>query len=442
MTGAVGVMSSSGISSRSAPAIDLPARFLAFALVDLLFVGLSAPFALPLLLTGYYQSKLLVFVHLNTIGVVGIMITGASYQLVPVVLQTPIASERLGRASFWCLLAGILAFLSGLYTGRLPLLGSGGTLMVLGFAIYIAVIILTLLRAPVIDIVGWHIAASLCGLAGGMTLGLLLALNRGAGFLGGMTLRLLAAHIMLMVGGWVMVLLMGVAYRLIGMFTVSEDSLNIRLAWVGFVLLLGGVWLLALSAFFALPMPVLVTGAGLFLAAHIAFAAQLTRLYRGRRRRGIDIHMPFIILAAAMGLLAVGLVIVGIVTEAPALSRIWVAAAWFAIAGMAETAIMGMFYKIATFLIWLRSYAPLAGRYKVPRLEELYRRRLALIGFAVWFAGLIVSAGALLLDSRTIIFLSGGTIAIGIGCFLANVVRIARHWRVSELEPRVRTSAR
>jgi hypothetical protein len=77
MTGAVGAMSS-GISSRSAPSIDLPARFLAFALVDLLFVALTAPFAMPLLVGGYYQSKLLVFVHPNTIGVVGVMIVGAS----------------------------------------------------------------------------------------------------------------------------------------------------------------------------------------------------------------------------------------------------------------------------------------------------------------------------------------------------------------------------
>jgi hypothetical protein len=441
MTGAVGAMSS-GISSRSAPSIDLPARFLAFALVDLLFVALTAPFAMPLLVGGYYQSKLLVFVHLNTIGVVGVMIVGASYQLVPVVLQTPIASERLGRVSFWFLLAGIVAFLSGLYTGRLPLLGTGGTLMVLGFAIYIAVLVLTLMRAPVIDIVGWHIAASLFGLAGGMTLGLLLALNRGAGFLGGMTLRLLATHIVLMVGGWVMVLLMGVAYRLIGMFTVSEGSLHPRLAWLGFALLVGGVWLLAASALFGLPTSISVVGAGLFFAAHVAFAAQLTRLYRLRRRRGIDIHMPFMVLAAAMGLLAMGLVIVGLATDAPALSLIWIAAVWFGIAGMVETAMMGMFYKIATFLIWLRSYAPLAGRYKVPRLEDLYRRRLALIGFAVWLAGLIVSAGALLLDSRTLAVVSGMTIAVGIGCFLINVVRIARHWRTPELQPRVRTNAR
>jgi hypothetical protein len=442
MTGATRAISASGISTRSAPAIDLPARFLGFALVNLLFVALTAPFALPLLLSGYYQSKLLVFVHLNTIGVVGMMIVGASYQLVPVVLQTPIASERLGRASFWCLVAGILAFLSGLYSGYLPLLGSGGTLMVLGFAIYIVVLVLTLLRAPVIDIVGWHIAASLFGLAGGMTLGLLLALNRGAGFLGGMTLRLLATHIVLMVGGWVMMLLMGVAYRLIGMFTVSEERVHPGLARLCLTLLVGGVWLLAASALFGLPRPFLVTGGVLLLTAHLAFAAQLVRIYRGRRRRGIDVHMPFMVLAAALGLLAVALVIVGIVTDSPALSRIWVAAAWFGIAGMAETAIMGMFYKIATFLIWLRSYAPLAGRYKVPRLEELYRRRLALTGFAVWLAALIVSAGALIANSRTLAIVAGLTIAVGLGCFLINVAGIARHWRAPELQPRVSPNAR
>jgi hypothetical protein len=93
-------------------------------------------------------------------------------------------------------------------------------------------------------------------------------------------------------------------------------------------------------------------------------------------------------------------------------------------------------------LIWLRTYAPLAGRYKVPRLEELYRRRLALIGFGVWLAGQTVAAGALILDSRAIAMLAGLTLAIGLGCFLFNVAGIARHWRAPVLQPRVPTHAR
>jgi hypothetical protein len=430
MTAAARVAPSSGIHSAAAPAIDLPARFLAFALVDLLLAGLAAPFAMPLLLNGYYQTRLLAFVHLNTLGVIGIMIVGASYQLVPVVLQTPLASERMGRASFWCLLFGIAAFLAGLLTGWLPVLGTGGSLMVLGFAIYIALIVKTLLRAPVVDIIGWHIAASLFGLAGGMTLGLLLAFNRGMGFLGSMTLRLLAAHIVLMVGGWVSVLMVGVAYRLIGMFTLSEDRLHHRLAQAGLGIMIGGAWLLAAAALFSLSTPFVLVGAGLIFAGQVGFAVQLFRMYHGRRRRGIDVHILFLVTASAMGLLTATLVIVGISLHSPFASRLWVAAGWFGIAGMAETAIQGMFYKIATFLVWLRRYAPLAGRQKVPRLEDLYSRRLALTGFAFWLAGLVLSSGALLLDSRLVAILSGVTIAAGIGCFLRNVGSIAAHWRL------------
>lgn len=429
MTVVARVASPSGVHSASAPAIDLPARFLVLALVDLLLAGLAVPFAMPLLLTGYYQARLLVFVHLNTLGVIGVMIVGASYQLVPVVLQTPLASERMGRASFWCLLFGIAAFLSGLLTGWLPILGTGGTLMVLGFAIYIAVIVMTLLRAPVVDIVGWHIAASLFGLAGGMTLGLLLAFNRGMGFLGSMTTGLLAAHIVLMVGGWVNMLLVGVAYRLIGMFTLSEDRLHHRLAQVGLGTMIGGVWLLAATALFSLGTPFMLAGAGLTFAGQVGFAIQLVRMYHGRRRRGIDVHVPFLVTASAMGLLTATLVIVGISLHSPMASRLWVAAGWFGIAGMAESAIQGMFYKIATFLVWLRRYAPVAGRQKVPRLEDLYSRRLALLGFAFWLAGLALSSGALLFDTRVVAILSGVTIAAGIGCFLKNVGSIAAHWR-------------
>jgi hypothetical protein len=55
---------------------------------------------------------------------------------------------------------------------------------------------------------------------------------------------------------------------------------------------------------------------------------------------------------------------------------------------------------------------------------------------------LIVSAGALLIDNRTLTIVAGLIIAAGIGCFMVNVVKIARHWRVPELQPRVRMNAR
>ena len=52
------------------------------------------------------------------------MLFGASYQLVPVVLQTPLASVRIGRLSFWCYVIGLALFLGGLWRAWLPGLSS------------------------------------------------------------------------------------------------------------------------------------------------------------------------------------------------------------------------------------------------------------------------------------------------------------------------------
>lgn len=63
-------------------------------------------------------------------------------------------------------------------------------------------------------------------LATGATLGLLLALSKQVSFLAGLTLPILGSHAILMLGGWVTPLLTGVAYRLVSMFTLSEDRLR------------------------------------------------------------------------------------------------------------------------------------------------------------------------------------------------------------------------
>jgi len=96
--------------------------------------------------------------------------------------------------------------------------------------------------------------------------------------------------------------------------------------------------------------------------------------------------------------------------------------------GMAETAIQGFFYKIATFLVWLKRYAPVAGTQPVPKLEEMYRFRLALTGAGFWAIAIAGTTISLLLE-LDILPLFGAAMLIGAGCFVINVVSIARHWK-------------
>ncbi|HET9016877.1 MAG TPA: hypothetical protein VFN57_14850, partial [Thermomicrobiaceae bacterium] len=379
------------VGPASAPAIDLPARFMLVSMLALLVVALAAPVGLPLLLGSTADPRLLAFLHLNTLGVVAVMVVGASYQLVPVVLQTPLAAPAAGRVSFWLLLAGVGLFVPGLFTFWLPAVASGATLLLAGFGVYVVVLGVTVRRAPRRDLVAWHIAAALVSLGAGVVLGVLLAINLATGLLGGMTGRLLAAHVTLMLAGWIGVLLPGVAYRLVGMFTLAKERLWSPLTWVALPLAAVGAWLVALGFALGLGAPFPQLGAVGILAGQGAFAGQLVALYHQRRRRTFDVSRPFVLLAGVMGVASAALLVAGLARGASPGDRLWVAVVWIALAGFAETAIQGFFYKIATFLVWLHRYAPLAGRERVPRLEELYRRRLALVGWAGWLAGLLLS---------------------------------------------------
>ena len=46
-----------GISSAHAPALDLPARFMALGMLGLVTVAIISPWAFPLLLDGFYAPR-------------------------------------------------------------------------------------------------------------------------------------------------------------------------------------------------------------------------------------------------------------------------------------------------------------------------------------------------------------------------------------------------
>jgi len=197
----------------------------------------------------------------------------------------------------------------------------------------------------------------------------------------------------------------------------------------------GGAWLLAAAILLGLGQRVSLVGAGALILGLGLFALQLGRLYRLRRRRTFDIHIPFAIVATASGLLALGLACYGLASSRPASDSVWRAAGWLAIVGWAETAIQGFLYKIGAFLTWLHRYAPLAGRRRVPKLEDLYGRRTALLGWAAWTFGVGGGAVAILTGLPWLAPLAGAALSLGLGGLLVNACRIGWHWRRAEPLP-------
>lgn len=422
------------LDSRNAPSLDLPARFMVLAILSLgVAVGIS-PWTLPLMQGAFSAFPLLAFVHLMTLGFIGAMVIGASYQLVPVALQAPLFSVRIGRLSFWFYLAGLSLFLTGLLREWLPGLSIGGTLLGVAFILYIAVVLGTFIRAPHHDAVGWHIMIGAAFSGVGMMYGVLLAFNKSNGFLGGRLLDVLAAHIVMMLGGWVAVTFIGVAYRLIGMFTLAEKHIQPRWMWAGLGFAAGGSALLSLALLLSWPGAIAQVAAVMILAGFVIFAAQVARMYRRRMRRTFDIHVPFAVAAVALMIASSLSLLVGLALGATPSGPLWMATGWLAIFGVAATAIQGFFYKISTFLVWLKRYAPLAGRQPVPKLEEMYSKRIALAGFWTWLAA-IAGGWLVLMLNLPLLPLVGLALIAGASCFVFNVVNIARHWFASVHAP-------
>ncbi len=412
------------VSTSQAPPLRLPGRYMALGIAVLLLSGSLLPFLPALGSSSFYSPHVLAFVHLNTLGVVGAVIIGANFQLVPVVLGRPLAAQQAALLSFWTYLPGALLLALGLATIEEVLLAAGAVLLGLAVLMYVWVIVGTFLRAGRRDGVVWHIllAASNCGL--GYLLGLTLALNKGEGFLGPMTLRMLAAHATVMLGGWVAMMFMGVAYRLVGMFTLSEDRIVPRLVWAELALMEIGTWTVASAALLG-SRPLGGVGALLLLLGALLFLAHLLWLYQGRRRRRFDIHIPYALTAAICEVGSAIALFYGITRPADSLA-LWTLAAWLTLFGMAETAIQGFLYKILTFLVWLHRYAPFAGRGRVPRLEEMYYVRLGVAGWVAWTVGLL-AASLVLLEGWPVTGLPGLLMMLGVDCFLINAVSIGSH---------------
>jgi hypothetical protein len=414
------------LGTKHAPALDLPARFMALGMTLFTVAILSSPWTLPLMQGQINAFSLLALVHLMTLGFIGSIIIGASYQLIPVALQAPLLSVRLGRASFWFYAAGLMLFLTGLMRQWLPGLSMGGTLLGVAFAIYLVVVAGTFRRAPHRDAVAWHILIGALFSGVGMSLGVMLAFNKSSGFLAGRLLDVLAAHILVMLVGWVGITYIGVACRLVGMFTLAEKHLLPSLAWTGLVLTTGGTSLFALRFILRWDVEYAQAASAMLLAGFLVFGVQLARMYRRRMRRAFDIHAPFAVAATILMILAAASLVMGLLVGTTPADPLWMATGWIAIFGVIAVAIQGFFYKISTFLVWLQRYAPVAGKLSVPKLDEMYSRRVGLAGLGVWLIGIGFGWAALMLD-RPWLPIAGVLLVSGGLCFVFNVVNIARH---------------
>lgn len=397
---------------------------------------------------GYPNNALgapatLIVVHLVTIGWLSLLMFGALFQFLPVLLARPLHSQNLPLPALALLLAGLTALIGG-FAQLSGWLAPGWDLFVwaagllgLGFTLALWNLGRTLAAGAARSLPVRYVTLGLASVTATATLGIIFALTL-AGLpvpveVSEITAAGIPIHAALGLGGWLTVTAMGVSYRLLAMFMLAPE-LERRGGWAGLALATAAVAIAFAGGLSAIgigadPGPMLLLAAAAGTGAMIFYGRDISHLYRHRKRPKIELNSRMSVLAlaslAASVVLLAALLILGRLDQDAGALVFLVAVGWLTGLGLAQL------YKITAFVTWLESYGPVLGRVPTPRVQDLVNEARALPWFVLHYTASWTGAAALL-ASRPDLF---RVAAAGLIVALVGIVRELLHTRrLSEVD--------
>jgi hypothetical protein len=406
-----------------APSPLLPLAYLVCAAAAFVLASASLLWLAGDLAGHYYHPRLLALAHMVTLGWITMAIMGASYQLIPIVLERPIWSERMAGGQLAIVTGAVAGMVAHFYRGTGLGLAMAAGLMGIGVVLHLVNVGLSVRGLRQWSFTARLVVAGYGGLALTTLFGLALALNRLWRFLPDDYLPILHAHVLLALFGWVGPMILGIAARVYPMFLLSPEPRGA----VSRVQL----WTLALGT----PAVVLgvigeprllVLGTLMLTVTALSHTGSTLELVRGRKRPELDWGLRFAATATAFLLpaAALGLLLATDLLSGPRSAQ---AFAVLVLGGWISLTIVGMMLKVVPFLVWYRVYGPRAGREPVPTLAQLSWARGEALAYALLTPGIGLLAAAVLLGHTAWIRAAGAIFALGALAFASALARILGH---------------
>jgi hypothetical protein len=409
------------VATDGSPPAVLPGEHFAAALLFFVAGAASLAWIAPDVTAGaFYLPRVAAVVHLFTLGWIMLSIFGALCQFLPVAVGRAVRWPVLAHVSFALQAAGAALLVCGLVSGHRALLFAGAGALTGAFVSFAANLGATLLAVKARSLTWWALAGASVFLVATPAYGVALAANLHDGALGGARFEVVAAHAHVALVGVVLLVVVGVAHRLLPMFLLSHGASE-RPAWVAVGLLF------ASAAVLAVP----VGGGARYVASGVlaaggvvAFLAQAAMFFRARVRRAID---PGMRLAAAglVGLAASVLLAPFALTRGLADPHL-LTTYFVVLLGALTMFVAGHAYKIVPFLVWYHRFGPLVGTRKVPRVADLYSERVAALDGALLVAGWVGLALSTYAGAPALARVSALALAAGAALEAVVLVRVAR----------------
>ena len=350
----------------------------------------------------YFTPHLLTIVHIAALGWGTMVIFGAAHQLLPVICEQDLYSEKMASASWYTLTAGIILLtwkFWNLDVGWMMI--TGGSLIVFSVLLFVINVWKTTQICTRYTAQKLLITGSAFWLLFTVSVGLLLAINLSltTPMFRVSHLEVLKLHAHMGIAGWFLQLITGVSTKLVPMFLLGKSSKEYLLRNAFIFQNLGLILFLTDGYFFAVTGRVLIYAA-IVLAGIICWLLYLYDVFRNRLRKRIELLMKHTFLSFLSLILAVLLIPVVYYSDGYRFTMVYGTLIFL---GWITNIILGKTFKTLPFIIWNNQYKHLSGKAKIPLPKDLYDEKLTIWQFRLFIAAFLVFALGLVLQHLTII---------------------------------------
>lgn len=383
----------------------------------------------------YFQPKILALTHMAALGWGSMIIFGALYQLLPVILETKLYSTKLAWCSLVFLTSGIILLVYCFWVFDPGFHMQIAAMLVLTAVVLINInVFLTVRHKKQPSIVQDFILTACLWLGLTALLGTLMVFNFQYPFLQKDHLHFLRLHAHMGIAGWFLMLIIGVSAKLMPMFLVSEYaqtgflSSSYYLINAALLLFLVDGYLYGINEHTYLILS--IGGTGVFL-----YLFYILRCFQLRIRQEIDLPMlkslfSFVFLVA--GMLILPFILYWHLKNDALAVRLSTCYGGLIFMGWISMLILGQTFKTLPFIVWVKHYEQLTGKVKTPLPADLLNNALLYVQSASFLCFLAGFLPGFLLNSYILKMIAAVSLTITALSYLLQLLVLLLHQTKTE----------
>ncbi|MBU9713240.1 hypothetical protein [Evansella tamaricis] len=361
--------------------------------------------------------------HLFILGWASMLAMGAIYQLIAVVTQRPIYSNRLGFLHYAFYSVGVIGLYISLTGFQLIPMIIFGSLTIIGTLSFIYNVLKTISLSKLNNSVISATRNALLYLGLTVLTGLLMILNFRFSIIS-FHQPIFLMHLWSGLIGWFLFLIVGYSFKMLPMFYLAHGHSEKWQVWI-IRFLHGAIWVSAIAAFFEKALQLSYLSFFLLSLSLVLFILQIKEIQRKRFKKNPGKGITFFV-GLVYGLTGASIItfLLAVIQPSLLLNMKFIGAiTLFYVLGFVSLSILAYLSKIIPFLWWTFRYGKEVGKGETPSLSEMINETVA--ERKLWFQllCLLLFIGALLLELNLLLIIAAILFAFSIVYYLMTIVK-------------------